>query len=95
MDPQTIALMLGAGGLGGFLTALIKGVNDWRTGEHAREKERNQSAIAQRDRAVKDRDAALQALDREAARRREIAEHASTLRRMLIERGVDDLPPFP
>lgn len=97
MDPQTVALVIGAGGLAGLVTGLVKGIQDWRSGEHTREKERNQDALSQRDRAVKDRDDALRLLDREATRRRVIAEYASTLRRVAIEHGVptDDLPPWP
>lgn len=97
MDPQTIALLIGAGGLGGMLTALLKGLQDWRSGEHQREKERNLDAMAQRDSAYIERDKALEYADEQAAERRRMAEHASELRRLLIEDGRDlkDIPPFP
>lgn len=94
---QTLALLIGAGGLGGLLTQLLRGVQEWRSGEHAREKERNLDAISQRDVAVKERDRAVDELDAEIAYRRQVAEHASQLRRLLIEHGTDptDLPAWP
>lgn len=97
MDPQTLALIIGAGGLGGLLTQLLRGVQEWRTGEHAREKERNLDAISQRDTALKERDRAVDELDAEMNHRRALAEYASQLRRLHIENGYDpkDLPPFP
>lgn len=97
MDFQMLALIIGAGGLGGLLTQLLRGVQEWRSGEHAREKERNLDAISQRDVAVKERDRAVDALDAEMAYRRQLAEHASQLRRLLIEHGTHpaDLPTWP
>lgn len=55
---QLIVAIIGAGGLTAAIPALIKGIRDHRSGKHAAEKERNTSALAQRDEAIRDRDAA-------------------------------------
>lgn len=90
MDPQTVALVVGAGGLTGFLPVLIKGLHDWRTGEHAREKEINQDALTQRDNAVRAR-------DREIAYRIAWQDYATTVRILAREAGVtlEQLPTAP
>lgn len=104
MDTQIWATIIGAGGLGAVLLALVKGVVDWLSGAHAREKSRNVDALAQRDDAWAQRDherhradAEQNRADAEHRRRRQLAEYASTLRAMLLENGVPaaQLPPWP
>lgn len=52
---QLIVAIIGAGGLTAAIPALVKGIRDHRSGKHAAEKERNTSALAQRDEAIRDR----------------------------------------
>ena len=90
MDAQTIAAIIVALGGGVGLSSLLKGVREWRNGTHAIEKERNQSALAQRDRA----DIARNRADRNA---RIALEHAAIVRRIALEHGVpvNEIPPWP
>ena len=91
---QIITLIVGTGGLGAFLASLSREVKLWRSGAHMREKERNATALGQRDIAYEIRDQALAERDHEASYRRIIQEYASGLRRRLIEAGVHP-PPWP
>lgn len=104
MDTQIWATLFGAGGAVTIAVALIKGVSDWLSGAHAKEKNRNADALTQRNDAWQERDAerdrALaerERADREHRARRKTEEYASELRVMLLERGVprNDLPPWP
>lgn len=90
MDPQTVALILTALGGGAGLNVLIRGIADWRSGEHQREKERNRDAFTERDAALVERNKA----DRQA---RIALEHAAIVRRIALEEGIpsDRLPPWP
>lgn len=97
LDAQTLAAIFGAGGIGAVLLAITKGTFDWINGSHAREKSRNADIAQQRNDAVARAQYLQDRLDRESAKRRIIAEHAGTLRVMLIESGaqVEDLPKWP
>ena len=104
MDSQTWATIFGAGGFGAVLLALVKGILDWLSGKHSREKAINMDAIAQRDHAWQERDAERRRAERERdradiehRRRRQLAEYASELRSQLREEGVPlaDLPDWP
>lgn len=104
MDTSIWATIFGAGGLVTIVVALIKGVTDWLGGAHAREKQRNVDALAQRDIAWQERDAersrALAEQHRaDLANRdlRRMTEYASTLRVMAIGHGIplDQLPAWP
>lgn len=104
MDSQTWAAIFGAGGLGAVLLTLVKGILDWLSGKHSREKDRNVDILAQRNDAWKERDAERKRAnceriraDAEHRRRRQLSEYASELRSLLLEKGVptDDLPDWP
>jgi hypothetical protein len=68
--------------------ALINGLLKWISGASGRERTRNTDLLAQRTRAIEERDKAIAARDAEAAKRRILAEYASGLRRQLIENGL-------
>lgn len=98
MDAQTLATILGAGGVGFLAQQLFTGVRGLLDGRHQREKEQNVDALTQRDSAVRERDASDRARAQEASARRRVEEYASLLRRMLIEQcGIEParLPPWP
>lgn len=84
---QLIATVLGAGGGGAVLLALVNGLIKWITGAAGRERSRNTSLEAQRAAAIKERDQANDRADVAAVRARMTAEYASQLRRQLIEAG--------
>lgn len=91
MDAATIATIIGAGGLGVLVPQIFNGLRGHLDGRHQREKAEAVDALTQRDTAVRERNAA----DRRA---RIYAEHASRLRRLLIERSdltEADIPPWP
>lgn len=85
---QLIATILGAGGGGAVLLALVNGLIKWLSGASGRERARNTSLEAQRAAAVKERDKASARADAAAVRRRQTEEYASRLRRQLIEAGL-------
>ena len=94
MDPaQLIVTILGAGGGGAAILALINGTFKWITGAAGRERQRNTDLVAQRLKAVEERDAAEQERDESDKKRREAYEYASQLRRQLIEHGIEPIPP--
>lgn len=104
MDSQTLIGIFGAGGAGAVLLALVRGLIERWNGAHDRELELNANAIRQRDDAWAERDRERDRADRErdradaeARHARIMAEYASQLRAMLIERGAspDDLPTRP
>jgi Flp pilus assembly protein TadB len=85
---QLVVTVLGAGGGGAVLLALVNGIMKWLSGASHRERERNTDLAAQRTRAIEERDDAEQERDEEAKKRREAEEHVSLLKRQLIELGV-------
>lgn len=98
MDAATIATIIGAGGLGVLIPQIFSGIRGLLDGRHQREKTEAVDALAQRDAAVRERNAADRAAATEARDRRRVEEYASHLRRLLIERcGLDPehLPPWP
>lgn len=84
MPVSDIALILGTLGVRELLAFVV----NWISGRAMREKGRVREVIDERDKAEDER-------DREAAYRRIIQEHASELRRLLIEAGAADIPPWP
>ena len=89
MDTATLLVtVLGAGGGGAVVLALINGVIKWLTGSSAREREKNTDIIAQRRTAIEERDQAEKERDAADAKRRSSDEYASTLRRQLLELGI-------
>lgn len=84
---QLIASLLGAGGGGAVLTALITGLVKWKSGEAGRERAKNTSLDAQRMKAIEERDKASERADIANVKRRMTEEYASSLRRQLIENG--------
>lgn len=83
MTASEWAAILTALGVGAAAKELVTGVWAWLTGRQDAERGRIRRIIAERDHAE--------------AERRHIAEHASELRRMLIEHGTPStqLPPWP
>lgn len=89
VDPAIIATIIGAGGLAALIPQIFSGVRGLLDGHHAQEKAENVDALAQRDAAIRERNAA----DRS---RRIAVEHAATVRRIAIEHGLARyLPPWP
>ncbi|WP_460690211.1 hypothetical protein [Nesterenkonia suensis] len=84
-------------GAGGFLAVTIQELRKWRSGKAQAERRRNNDLKATADQAAAARAHAEALRDWEATRRRQIAEHASHLRRIALEHGVPlhELPPFP
>jgi|SRR5690606_2412711 len=89
---QLLVAIMATGGGGAALLALINGIIKWVSGAATREKNRNTDLISQRREAIREREAAENDRDREAARRRKADEYASSLRRKLIENGIDPGP---
>ena len=88
MNADQIVTLLGAGGGGAFLVALINGIIKWLSGASAREQQKNTDLVTQRHDAVKSRIEAEQERDDEADKRREAEEHVSILKRQLLENGI-------
>lgn len=82
-----LTALIGGGGGAGVLGILVTGIVKWVNGSAAREKSRNITLAAQRDRAVVERDDA-------DVYRRVVAEYASELIRLLRVNGIPH-PPFP
>ncbi|CAD5999166.1 hypothetical protein [Agreia sp. COWG] len=100
---QLIVSLLGAGGGGAVLIALVNGIMKQLSGAAGRERVRNTSLEAQRVKAIEERDKAFRdredavadaALERdaEARKRRKTEEYASVLRRQLNEAGIEPAP---
>lgn len=85
---QLLVTIIGAGGGGAVLLALINGLIKWISGASARERNRNTDLISQRSKAIEERDTAERERDDADLRRRIAYEYASTLRRQLIENGL-------
>lgn len=92
MDAQTLATLLGAGGGGAVLLALVNGIMKWLSGASHREREKNTDLNSQRLKAIEERDEAMAERDEEARRRREAEEHVAILQRQLILAGHTPLP---
>lgn len=88
VDAQLAVTLLGAGGGGAVLLALVNGVFKWLSGASAREREKNTGLISQRVSAIEERDEAIRERDDEARKRRSADEYASSLRRQLLENGI-------
>lgn len=85
---QVLVTMLGAGGGGAVLLALINGLMKWISGASGRERDKNTDLISQRHSAIEDRDQAEKDRDEADRKRRLTDEYASALRRQLIENGI-------
>ena len=86
MDAAQIVMLIGAGGGGAVLLALVKGVFDWLSGSAGRERDRDSGLVAQRTLAVERAekaearaDRAFEKRDEEADKRREAEEHVAIL----------------
>lgn len=92
---QLVVTLLGAGGGGAALLALINGLIKWLSGASHRERVRNTDLVTQRTVAIEERikaEAERDAADdkrREADEKRwEAEEHISILKRQVIELGA-------
>lgn len=92
MDAQLLATVLGAGGGGAVLLALVNGLIKWLTGASSRERARNTDLATQRRDAIRDRDQAERERDAADEKRRLEAEYSARLRRQLIEAGITPHP---
>lgn len=90
---QLLVTILGAGGGGAAMLALVNGVIKWLSGAASRERDKNTDLIAQRRKAVQEREAAEKERDDEAKKRRKAEEYSAQLRRQLIESGVEPEAP--
>jgi hypothetical protein len=89
---QLVVTVLGAGGGGAALLALINGFYKWLNGSAGRERDKNTSLVSQRKNAIQERDAAERERDDADKKRREAFEYVSLLRRQLIEAGLEPVP---
>lgn len=89
-----IVAAIGAGGLGVFFRDLVDVFLKLRDGLSAREKNRKIDIVQQRDQALQREQIAWKERDAEATKRRQMQEHASLLRRLLIEAGITP-PDYP
>lgn len=85
---QFIVALLGAGGGGAFLTAIVSGIVKWISGSSHRERLRNTDLISQRTAAIEARTQAEISRDAADRKRRAAEEYISNLRRQLIELGI-------
>lgn len=85
---QVLVTMLGAGGGGAVLLALINGLIKWISGASGRERDKNTDLVSQRHNAIEEKDAAEKERDEADRKRRVTDEYASSLRRQLIENGL-------
>lgn len=79
--------LLGAGGGGVALSALIKGLIGWLSGASGRERDRNSNLITQRRTAIEEMNVAVKEREEADDKRRNSDEYVSILRRQLIESG--------
>ncbi|WP_213816173.1 hypothetical protein [Glaciihabitans sp. dw_435] len=90
MEPaQLLTSILGVGGGGAVLLALINGLGKWISGASGREREKNTDLSLQRITAIEERDAANARAEEADKRRRKLAEYASQLRQQLLENGIN------
>lgn len=85
---QLVVTLVGAGGGGAALLALINGIVKWLSGASSRERTRNTDLATQRRGAIEDRISAEEERDVADRRRREAEEHVSLLKRQLLENGL-------
>lgn len=95
MDSAQIVMLVGAGGGGAVLLALVKGIIDWLSGSASRERDRDSGLAAQRtlaveraERAESRADRAFEKRDEEANKRREAEEHVAILQYQLRALGA-------
>jgi hypothetical protein len=88
---QLLATIVGAGGGGAALLALVNGLIKWLSGASAREREKNTDLISQRRKAIEERDEAYDKLEGETTRRRDAEEHVSILKRQLLLAGLEPI----
>lgn len=99
MDPQLLVTVLGAGGGGAVLLALINGLFKWLSGSSHRERVRNTDLASQRTKAIEERDEAEAnrkkeakeaelELEKETRRRRDAEEYIALLTYQLILAGI-------
>lgn len=86
---QLLATVVGAGGGGAALLALVNGLIKWLSGASARERAKNTDLISQRTKAIEERDKAEMELDVETRKRREAEEHVAILKRQLLLNGFE------
>lgn len=89
---QVLVTVLGAGGGGAALLALINGLIKWLSGSSARERQRNTDLVSQRRNAIEERVEAFKDRDASDTNRRIMEEYASALRRTLLENGITPDP---
>lgn len=89
---QVLVTVLGAGGGGAALLALINGLIKWLSGSSARERSKNTDLVSQRRNAIEEREEAFRDRDVSDTNRRITEEYASSLRRMLLENGITPDP---
>lgn len=87
MDPQLLVAILGAGGGGAVLLALVNGIMKWLSGASHREREKNTDLATQRRTAIEERDQAERERDEADKKRREAEEHVAILQRQLLLAG--------
>lgn len=85
---QLLVTLLGAGGGGAALVALINGLIKWLSGASHRERVRNTDLVTQRINAIEDRAKVEKERDDADDRRREAEEHVSILKRQIRELGA-------
>lgn len=85
---------IGGGGIGAVIREFVDVFLKLRAGVSAREKNRKVDIVQQRDQALQREQLAWEERDREASKRRRLEEHASELRRQLIEAGITP-PQYP
>jgi hypothetical protein len=88
---QLLATVVGAGGGGAALLALVNGLIKWLSGASARERAKNTDLISQRTKAIEERDEAEAERDEEARKRREAEEHVAILKRQLLLAGHEPI----
>jgi len=88
---QLLATVVGAGGGGAALLALVNGLIKWISGASARERDKNTDLISQRRKAIEERDEANDKLEVETQKRREAEEHVAILKRQLLLAGIDPI----
>lgn len=92
---QILVAVLGAGGGGAAVLALVNGIFKWLNGSSGRERSKNTDLLSQRRKAIEDRDKAEKDRDDADRDRRRAYEYAAILRRQLIEAGIQPVPMEP
>lgn len=91
-NAQVLVTVLSSLGVGGILSVIGQAIAKRITGAAEREKLRNTDVRVQLSEALRDKDAADDRADKEAATRRKFAEALSAARRQLIEAGLNPGP---